>query len=348
MPTTSARALALALAGALVAEATPAFAQDRVIPDAQQIEALCPQIGNNGFELGAVETSAQWSALRAVEDQAPAPLDDASLIHTTWSNRLAAIVWHGPGFEGMETFPWREEIEKRLAAAGWDLHGEGDGLFEPTEYRKSVATAQGPRHFAVRVASNGNFELTCGDAALLDLSAAEAVGDLAEGSPRPLPPPAGWATEADAWLARFDCDNETLVAQFAELTQLDQTAGAVVASIGEPPNLSAESDYQRRLSTWLRWTIRNSGKVSEEDFGAMEDRAVTYNSDESAEDMTDFIMTAAALVEADKADNGKARCTATRAFFASARTSGEREAARTARANAIRIEEARKLGIAVD
>lgn len=331
-----------------MAHAVPLSAQERVIPDAEQVEQLCPQIGLNGYRLGAMETSEDWAALHEIESLAPAPLDDATLLYTSWSNRLAAISWQGAGFEGMEHFAWLDGVSQGLESAGWELWGEGDGLFEPVEYRKTIATADGQRTFSVQLTSNGNFELTCGDADLLDLSAAEAVGDLAEGSPRPLPPPAGWATEADSWLARFDCDNETLVARFAELTQLDQTAGAVVASIGEPPNLSAESDYQRRLSTWLRWTIRNSGKVSEEDFGAMEDRAVTYNSDESAEDMTDFIMTAAALVEADKADNGKARCTATRAFFAGTRTSGEREAARTARANAIRIEEARKLGIAID
>ena len=346
MLTISARALALAAAVAV--SASPASAQDHVIPDAAQVEQLCPQIGSNAFKIGAVETGAQWSALRAIEAQAPAPLSDASLVYTSWSNRLAAIRWEGPGFEGMEHFAWLNGVSQALEAAGWQLHGEGDGLFEAVEYRKAIATADGQRTFAVQLTNHGNFELTCGDAALLDLSAAEAVGDLADGSPRPVPPPPEWATEADNWLARFDCDNNALLAQFAALTEQDQTAGAVIASIGEPPGLSAESDYQRRLSTWLRWTIRNSGKVSEEDFGEIEDRAVSYNSTESAEDMTDFIMTAAALIEAEKAGDGKGRCTATRAFFSGARASGEREAIRTARANAIRIEEARKLGIAVD
>lgn len=347
MPTTSARLLA-ALAAASLVHPVPLSAQERVIPEAEQVEQLCPQIGLNGYRLGALETSEDWAALGEIEPLAPAPLNDAILLYTDWSNRLAAIRWQGPGFEGMEEFPWREEIGSRLTEAGWNLHGEGDGLFEPTEFRKAIATADGLRTFAVRVSSNGNFELTCGDADLLDLSAAEAVGNLAEGSPRPVPPPAGWAAEADAWLARFDCDSETVVAQFAELTRLDQTAGAVVAGIGEPPNLTAESDYQRRLSTWLRWTIRTSGKVSEEDFGAIEDRAVTGSSVGSAENVVDPFMAVAALIEADKAETGKDRCTATRAFFASTLLSEVQMATITARANAIRIEEARKLGIAVD
>lgn len=331
-----------------MAHAVPLSAQQRVIPDAGQVEQLCPQIGLNSYRLGTPETSEDWAALHEIEPLAPAPLDDATLLYTTWSNRLAGIRWQGAGFEGMEHFAWLDGVSQALESAGWQPHGKGDGLFEAVEYRKAIATADGQRTFAVQLTNHGNFELTCGDAALLDLSAAEAVGDLADGSPRPVPPPPEWATEADAWLTRFDCENKTLVAQFAALTQLNQTAGAVVASLGEPPNLTAEIDYQRRLTTWLRWTIRTSGKVSEEDFGEIEDRAVTGSSLGSAENVVDPLMAVAALIEADKAETGKDRCTATRAFFASTRLSVVQSASRSARANAIRIEEARKLGIAVD
>ncbi|WP_324260925.1 hypothetical protein U4960_12295 [Altererythrobacter sp. H2] len=339
---------ALALAALALPLTTPASAQGRFIPDVEQIELLCPQIGLNGYLLGAVETSAHWAELAEVETQAPAPLVDASLIFTTWSNRLAAIEWQGPGFEGMEHFPWLDGISEELEAAGWSLHGEEDGLFEPVEYRKEIATADGPRTFAVKAASNGNFELTCGDAALLDLSAAEALGDLAEGSPRPLPPPADWANVADSWLARFDCDDDTLLARLDQVEKLDQTAPVVIAHIGQPPDLGAEGDYQRRLEMWLRWKIRTSGKLSFEESLEIEDRAVSYDSRESAEDVTDFLLTATALIEAQKGGDGKARCTAARSLFAGARESGEREARRIARANAVRIAEARKLGIAID
>ena len=336
------------LALAVLAAGSAARAQERVIPDVGQIEQLCPQIGLNGFRLGAVEASAHWADLAGIEAQAPAPLDNASLLYTAWSNRLAAITWDGPGFDGMENFPWAEGIAERLEGAGWVLHGEGDSLFEPAEYRKEIATADGPRTFAVTFASNGNFELTCGDAALLDLSAAEAVGDLPDGSPRPLPPPAGWAGEADAWLARFDCADPAFIAQFAGMSELDETAAIVVARIGEPPAMAREGDYQRRLATWLAWKIRGSGKLSDEEFRALEERAVTYDRDEAQEDFAAFITAAAALIEARESGDGVSRCTAAHGLFADARASGEREAARTARANAIRMAEARKLGIAID
>lgn len=346
MLTISARLFALAAAVAV--SASPASAQDHVIPDAAQVEQLCPQIGNNGFELGAVETGAQWSALHAIEAQAPAPLSDASLVYTSWSNRLAAIRWEGPGFEGMEHFAWLDGVSQGLEAAGWQLHGEGDGLFEAVEYRKAIATADGQRTFAVQLTNNGNFALTCGDVALLDLSAAEAVGDLAAGSPRPVPPPPEWATEADNWLARFDCTDPAWIEQFAAMAELDEAGGIVVARIGEPPALAAEGDYQRRLAKWLVWKIKGSGKLSDEDFWALEERAVTYNFEESQEDFAAFITAAASLIEARDSGDGASRCKAAHGLFADTRASGEREAIRTARANAIRIEEARKLGIAVD
>ena len=335
----------------LIGVAAPAAAQENVIPDrADQIEMLCPSIGLNWFRIGTIEWPGDYDDFHEMEELAPAPLADAELEYTAWSRRLAAITWRGSGFEGMEEFPWLSGVKEALEQGGWVPFnaGDDDALFAASEYRKTIKTGDGPREFAVKASSSGNFELTCGDAGLMALSVREAAGDLPEGSPRPLPPPADWAEQADAWLARFDCTDPALLAGFAALSALDQTNAVITAQLGTPPDLGAESDYQRRLETWLKWKLQTSGKLSQEDLWAIEDRAVTYDGEEANEDFAAFIGAAASLIEAEQGGDGLQRCSAARSVFTSMRTSSEREARRTARANAERIKAAGKLGIAID
>lgn len=350
MPTIFASAPALAGLALTLSLATPATAQGLFIPDAEQVELLCPGLGISEPSLGAVRSAADHGAVSALKDHAPAPLAEALVNYTAWSQRMASITWLGSGFEGMEDFPWLGGVSEALEQEGWTLTHSDDavGLFPTAEYRKTYPTGDGSREFAVVLSSSGNFELTCGDAALMDLSEAEAEGRLAEGSPRPLPPPAEWEQEADAWLARFDCEDPGLIAGFAGLSEPGRSADVVTERIGQPPDLSAQADYQTRLATWLKWKIQASGKVSEEQGWAIEDRAAADQGDQQRDDFTAFVIAAGSLIDAEKGGDGAARCAAARSLFINMRRSGEHEASRTARANQVRMTEARKLGIQVD
>ncbi|OZA93567.1 MAG: hypothetical protein B7X57_04605 [Erythrobacter sp. 34-65-8] len=348
MRTISAKASALAGLALTLSLPTPALAQGCFIPDAEQIELLCPGIGIGEPSLGAIRSAEHQAVADALDKQAPYPLTEAALDYTVWSMRLASVTWRGAGFEGMEDFPWLSGISEALEQEGWTLIHAGERLFPTAEYRKTFATGDGAREFAVVLSSSGNFELTCGDAALMELSEAEAEGRLAEGSPRPVPPSANWQEQADTWLARFDCGDPALVAGFAGLTELGRTADVVTERIGHPPDLSAEADYQNQLATWLKWKIQVSGKVSVEQGRAIEDRASADPGAQAHDDLAALVIAVGSLAEAEEGGDGAARCTAARSLFTQMRKFGEHEAARTARANQVRMAEARKLGIAVD
>ncbi|QYU68511.1 hypothetical protein J4558_27590 [Leptolyngbya sp. 15MV] len=260
------------------------------------------------------------------------------------------MVWRGAGFEGMENLTWREDVGAALAGAGWALVAEPefDPMGAPTVYARAFDTATGPRAMTVEFDTPGAFELRCGDSALIALMRAEADGELAPGSPRPLPPVPLDPAALEAWLARIDCADAEIAGAFAQTDQIDAALVVLERRVGKAPEIDAEADYQRRLGTWLRWTMRNSGAISQEELWAVEEAATPADASAEILEATAILELTAELMKAQQARDGKALCNGVRQMAETIHRTSTNSAAREQALNAALEAEARQRGIAID
>ena len=322
------------------------------VPSAQQVEALCPGLGGNPLAFGTAEGNVTEAALAQAKELAVAAgFEKAQLQYTSWSHKLYGVeyVLDVPG--GDDLSDWGDLFGERIMERGWDFSEDPFTPLSAGRYEKEIDVDDGQWVLGVELglhSTHRGITLLCADAKLQLEDKNERDGELAPGTQRPKPPSPKKVQAAKDYVARFDCDNAEFVAALSAAEELDDNGPIVEALLGPVVDLEPESSYQSRLGTWMRWTMRHSGKITEEEIWAIEDVVAQNIGWNPAEQFTEFLGSFVDVVSAQEAGDGAGKCRGLRTMFLSDRDGSSNEGRRNAAVNAALEAEARRRGIAID
>ena len=250
--------------------AFPAAAQEVEvpIPAPAVLERMCSPAGAMQFafgQTGVPGSSKLEVTLRSGGFRLPAalaPFRSAQPRSTEWSARFMEMTYSAPlppgDAAGADALKAR--IAAALAAAGWEripLSAEDAPLYLMAYGSDTVlARPAGEGTPPGRVLLSLDFDrdrltMTCGRDDLLRAHAEEAFGKLPPGTPRPVVP----TIAIPATASPADCDRSEVQAQTAALLAEGITDRFMA-------DMLARTTWRDRLTTWMVWKLRESGKVS--------------------------------------------------------------------------------------
>ena len=348
------RAALLGLAaGASLLAALPVSAEQPALHTITpaQVEGLCPGVALPGSVLGAPR-SAQDPAFVSVVSQLPArfsPFSNAELDLTNWSDRLAAITWRGASLDGAVNARTMEAFRAAMTAAGWAETVQGDLMpplgFDAVMFEKDLPTNLGVRRMLVEFDTPGALLLRCGDAELMELALAERDGKLAPGSPRPAAPLPVIAAPLPGDAV---CADPAVQAVFADNDQIDENNPVLRQLMAATEGPSAANRAGERLNVWLKWKLLGSGKVDADALWTVQEQVSAHDGDAMTEELTRFLQTGVALMEARKAGDRAGTCKAFLGMMRHQHARDLREAAQWVKVNAAFQKEAARVGVALD
>lgn len=327
---------------ALAALSSPVAAQAAVPPDLTKPESLCPGTGLPGLEFGQDEGAQSKATLEALRQEWPSGSGEAEYTH--WSGRLFAVEWRMSTDDAAASLVWRSGIEDWLDASGWapvelpelrSLRSMGSSMAQKTVNGRTLV---------IEFDTDGIQLLRCADRELLELARNELEGELAPGSLRPLVPLA--PTQPWRLPGREECTRPELIAAFSQIKQSTELGPLLEKYFPAEDPALAESDYQRRLNTWLKWKLRGEGGLTEEQVWKFDRPA--EKADAGIDQTIALLETMGRWAEAEKTKDGKTMCEASIAILDAMHKTGLSEAAGHRAANALLEAEARRLGVAVD
>lgn len=316
-----------------------------------QVEGLCPGVGLPGTVLGA-SRSAQDPAFVNGLNQLPArfpPFSNAELDLTNWSDRLAAITWRGASPDGDVNQRTMDAFRTAMTAAGWVETVQGDLMsplgFDAVLFEKDLPTNLGVRRMLVEFDTPGALMLRCGDAELMELALAEREGKLVPGSPRPAAPmPFAAAPLPDDAV----CADPAVQAVFADDDRIDENNPVLRQLMAATEGPRAANRAGERLNVWLKWKLLGSAKVDADALWTVQEQASAHDGDAMTEELTRFLQTGVALMEARKAGDRARTCQAFLGMMRHQHARDVREAAQWVKVNAAFEAEAARLGVTLD
>jgi hypothetical protein len=319
------------------------------VPAVAQIEGMCPELGLAGLRFGAIEAeqdAGQLKDLRRPDDRF-APFRDVEIEFTSWSGKLASITFRRAAPEGVSLEKWQAETVDGLVQAGWrEVDGSGTiASMASRQLEKRLTLATGERILVVDVDAFGLYAIRCAEREMLDLYLLESEGDLAEGSPRPVRP--ATSIGFSEIMQRIDCADPVLLERLAGAASLTETGRRIEEHVGYSGDLNPEASYERKLGTWLRWRLRSSGKITQEEMWQIEDSVPMEPADPIVE-LTDFFDGFSSVVSGQERADPERMCQGFRDMLESLNRSGSAERAHEAALNRRLEEEARRRGISVD
>lgn len=275
----------LAIAIAMLANELPLRAEPPVpVPTAAQIEGMCPELGLTGLRFGAAradQDADQLASLRHLDGRF-APFDEAEVNFTQWSGKLSSVTFRGAPAEEETKVEWQAAVVAQLESAGWRefIEDRSAASIKSRQLAKRILRPDGDRNLVIEVDVFGEYAIHCADPEMRKLYWREADGDLAEGAERPAKPVA--LRNLSDVIAAIDCDDPVLLDKLKGAGSLRNTGTVLEQHIGLAAGLDEEAVYEERLGTWLRWRMRNSGKITLHEMWAIEDSVAVKSPDDPA------------------------------------------------------------------
>lgn len=262
----------LALLAAALCAAPAAQAQDTRAALLAQIDALpmddmCSARGVFQYGFGGTDAPPNPLSMMDMNKQplpaAAAPFEQVALVSTKWSNRFAGATYELDVADEATALAVIERLARHFRARGWIAKENVDDADfslidsgpEPggVNFYSEAAAMAGDDRKGIRVALHPSGEkvvFECEDMAMIVLNVREALGDLPEGTPKPVRP-AALRPEA---LDPEACATPAGLAQYAAI------AG------GKPDAMTRyvmeRANYNERITTWKSDRLKKSGKVS--------------------------------------------------------------------------------------
>lgn len=341
--------VAVTAASGILVQSPAANAAVPKVTESALVEGLCPGRDGNPLAFGITEDAVDEAALAGLNERATAAgFDKARLQYTSWSNKLYGVeyVLDVPG--GDDLSEWGEQFGKRMIELGWAFSEDPFTSLSAGRYEKEVEGDEEHRILGIELglhSINRGITLLCADAELQLADKDERDGALAQGSPRPVAPKP--QPPVEDFLARLDCSDPGLLADFAKAQDLDD-AGVLVEARLSPPELNSEANYQYRLVKWLRWRMLLSDRIDENRLFEIERKVAEEVPEDFNGNFIEMMGALEAVMSADKLSDPAALCTAYRNAVGVVAKQSADEARRNA-ALAIAYEaEARRLAIPLD
>ena len=297
------------LVGTSLVLSSTALAQVPPVPSVSSVEALCPGQEGNPLQFGTPEDALDPASLARLEERARAAgFEKVEPQFTSWSGKMLGVELIRDVPDGAALDQWGESFHDRLTKAGWIVSEDTFMAGAEAHYEKEIAGDAEPELLAIEVSLHGvrrGITILCADAGLQVENQDEIDGVLAEGSPRPVPPPPQPALEE--FLARLDCEDPALLDAFAKAMNLDD-AGALVETRLAPEEVTAQADYQFRTVTWLRWRMLGSGKVPESVLWDIEEQVREQHPLNFEDDLLAMAKILEEVMEAEKAKDPAKLC----------------------------------------
>jgi hypothetical protein len=335
---------------AMLAAAGPASTAPSKNVSIRQVEALCPGLGLSGLVLGKSDAEQDRTLVSKLDNLPPhfAPFTEAELEYTPWSDRLAAIIYRAASPDDAENKAWEEALNTELYEAGWKPSARAELASPLTDeadiYEKAVDVVGDSRVLFVEFDAWGALMLRCGDAELVELGRAEANAELEKGSARPQPPrlmPVQPLPSPEA------CRQPDLRAAFARLSDVDETSPVGKRLTDAAMQVDQMRNYHERLSTWLKWKLLSSGKVTDLDIAAIYERASKDYGEAFEANVEEFADAVVETTKAQESENPEKICAAFIKIVNAKMRSDQRDIAWQQKINEEMEREANKLSIDV-
>jgi hypothetical protein len=262
-------------------------------PDFAAMAAQCRSDGAGPWAFGEDLRAAPIST-----SVAAGPFSKALARTTSWSDRVASVELTVPVEDETAGKAQEQALIAALEAAGWTRAEDpanadiGLILIESNHILRPLGSddTETAPVFAGVSWYPGELRLTCTSATWTRRDRAEMDGQLSADSPRPAPLPAITAVRP----TKDNCADPVYVANVDALFGTDARNAWVDQS-------AMRARQAQRTETWLRWKLLGSGKVSEDQLWALEDRVVEPGDDDPEAKLIQGMEMFALMPEIEKA-----------------------------------------------